>query len=171
MKQSSLITFVRREHQNAVNELAAALEIIPKEKSVKFLCIGTDRLTGDSLGPLVGSFLKEKGFDVLGTLDKPVHAQNLRETINSLSGDDFILAIDACLGHRESIGNIVFKKGPIRPGTGVNIKLPEIGDYNIFAIVNVAGHREYEVLSCTSLCEVMKCAKIISRAIELAFAS
>ena len=45
-----------------------------------FLCIGTDRSTGDSLGPLVGHKLRRRslrGAAVIGTLDKPVHAMNL----------------------------------------------------------------------------------------------
>ena len=47
---------------------------------IMFLCIGTDRSTGDSLGPLVGHMLRSrrlKGAAVIGTLDKPVHAMNL----------------------------------------------------------------------------------------------
>ena len=46
------------------------------KEGVMFLCIGTDRSTGDSLGPLVGHKLRRqrlKGAAVIGTLDKPVH--------------------------------------------------------------------------------------------------
>ena len=52
-----------------------------KQKAgVIFLCIGTDRSTGDSLGPLGGHKLRKcrlKKAAVIGTLDKPVHAMNL----------------------------------------------------------------------------------------------
>lgn len=51
-----------------------------KSAGVVFLCIGTDRSTGDSLGPLIGYKLKEKRLErveVLGTLERPVHAMNL----------------------------------------------------------------------------------------------
>ena len=44
------------------------------------LCIGSDRVTGDSLGPMVGSPLEErykKSIPVFGTLKMPVHALNL----------------------------------------------------------------------------------------------
>ena len=47
------------------------------------LCIGSDRVTGDSLGPMVGSALEErykKSIPVFGTLKMPVHALNLEET-------------------------------------------------------------------------------------------
>ena len=50
------------------------------KKGVVFLCIGTDRSTGDSLGPLIGYKLKgkeEADIPVFGTLERPVHAMNL----------------------------------------------------------------------------------------------
>ncbi|MDI3279813.1 MAG: DUF1256 domain-containing protein, partial [Bacillota bacterium] len=53
------------------------------DRELVTLCIGTDRSTGDALGPLTGSKLLERGKDVLlvyGTLDQPVHAANLGET-------------------------------------------------------------------------------------------
>ena len=51
------------------------------------LCIGSDRVTGDSLGPMVGSALEErykKSIPVFGTLKMPVHALNLEETIDAI---------------------------------------------------------------------------------------
>ena len=63
-----------------LNQLIAE-EMVEKQKAgVIFLCIGTDRSTGDSLGPLVGHKLRKyrlKKAAVIGTLDKPVHAMNL----------------------------------------------------------------------------------------------
>jgi len=56
-------------------------------RPVVLLCIGTDRSTGDSLGPLVGSKLKsfkQNFYHIYGTLDKPVHASNLSETITEI---------------------------------------------------------------------------------------
>ena len=50
--------------------------------SVVFVCIGTDRSTGDSLGPLIGykiANLRYKGVYVYGNLEHPVHAKNLEE--------------------------------------------------------------------------------------------
>ena len=45
-----------------------------------FLCIGSDRVTGDCLGPYIGHQLSQKeihGVYVYGTLCHPVHALNL----------------------------------------------------------------------------------------------
>lgn len=136
------------------------------------LCIGTDRSTGDSLGPLVGSRLRDIAHPMIrvyGTLDQPVHAVNLHETIIEIQRDypqSFIIAIDACLGRTESIGFINLKAGPLQPGTGVNKTLPEVGDLHIVGIVNVGGFMEYLVLQNTRLSVVMKMADIISSALH-----
>jgi putative sporulation protein YyaC len=135
------------------------------------LCIGTDRSTGDSLGPLVGSKLIDLGIapaTVFGTLDFPVHAVNLHQTISQIHAQyqkPFIIAVDACLGRFESIGYISIKEGPLQPGTGVNKNLPAVGDLQIVGIVNVGGFMEYMVLQNTRLNLVMKMADIISQGI------
>lgn len=57
---------------------------IPYNQDIVLICIGTDRSTGDCLGPLVGTFLKRalvKHLHIYGTLENPVHAKNLSETI------------------------------------------------------------------------------------------
>ena len=61
-----------------------------KLQPIVIVCIGTDRSTGDSLGPLVGTLLSEKtensssSFHVYGTLDDPIHAMNLQEKLNEI---------------------------------------------------------------------------------------
>ena len=103
------------------------LETFDGEKTVVFLCIGTDRATGDALGPLVGSYLLKNGLEnVYGTVDEPVHAENLRyyiEFINKKYENSFIIAVDASLGKSEQIGGINIWKGPLHPGSGVVNKM------------------------------------------------
>ena len=60
--------------------------IIADNRTIIFLCIGTDRCTGDSLGPLVGyrlkhisSLFKKKNIFFYGSLESPVHSINIRE--------------------------------------------------------------------------------------------
>jgi putative sporulation protein YyaC len=138
------------------------------------LCIGTDRATGDSLGPLTGwrlqSLFSENEAEILGTVDNPVHASNLGRVIDSLSeriNDHPIIAVDACLGRSSSVGNIVFYNGPLKPGTAVNKTLPEVGDVGITGIVNVGGFMELQVLQNTRLSIVLKMSSIIANSIFL----
>ncbi|MBU5268191.1 spore protease YyaC [Virgibacillus proomii] len=139
---------------------------VPREYIV--LSIGTDRSTGDSLGPLVGSFIAEKKLkhiSIYGTLDNPVHATNLTEYINSIEATyhhPFIIAIDACLGKATSVGQIIAGKGAIKPGAALNKLLPPIGDIHITGVVNISGFMEYSVLQNTRLNLVMAMARSIA---------
>lgn len=162
------------EEQTAVHQISnALLDLLPSHNNqpIVIICIGTDRSTGDSLGPLIGSFLHDAGmklFHVYGTLEYPVHAMNLKdimEHVKKTYKKPFIVGIDACLGRLGSIGEIKVGTGPIKPGAGVNKKLPEVGDAFITGIVNMAGHMEFIVLQNTRLNLVMKLAKKISAAL------
>lgn len=137
-------------------------------KNVLFTCIGSDRATGDCLGPLVGTNLKRLGYKVLGTLDEPLHAQNLTQelkTISALYNPDLVLAIDACLGKLDEIGKITLSNSPLSPGSGVHKDLPAVGDISIMGIVNIGGFLELQILQCTRLHTVMKLASDITHLI------
>lgn len=152
------------------------LEFLPfnKHTPIVVICIGTDRSTGDSLGPLVGNFLQEsfiKNFHVYGTLDDPIHAVNLIDKlsyINERHPDSFVIAVDACLGRMKNIGMIKVLHGPLKPGAGVKKELPPVGNIHITGIVNVSGYMEFFVLQNTRLNLVMKMAKQIAAGIRLA---
>lgn len=140
----------------------------PAERRIAVICIGTDRSTGDALGPLVGTSLsryQHEQFDVYGTLESPVHAMNLEETLHKVSHvshPPYIIGIDACLGQASSVGCIQVGEGPVRPGAGVNKQLPPVGDMHITGIVNVGGFMEYFVLQNTRLHLVMSMSDIIA---------
>lgn len=151
--------------------LTQALRLRQPGSTLTCICIGTDRSTGDSLGPLVGSKLEEYApphLRIYGTLDEPVHAVNLQDTLNQVEKElknSHVIAVDACLGQVKSVGAIQIGLGPLRPGAGVNKKLPAVGNVHITGIVNVAGFMEYFVLQNTRLNTVMKMADIIARSI------
>jgi len=166
------------EEQDAVNKLMTAFskkllkQNLPPERPRLILCIGTDRSTGDSLGPIIGSRLQETKhnfFKVLGTLESPVHAGNLTEYIKIIQAlnDPLVVAIDACLGNVDNVGYINIGEGALKPGAGVNKHLPPVGDIHITGVVNVGGFMEYFVLQNTRLNVVMKMAKIICDGIHL----
>jgi putative sporulation protein YyaC len=167
---------VAHDEQDAANKLAAELlNFMPPGIGVRpvvFVCIGTDRSTGDSLGPLVGTLLEEKAvapFHVYGTLDDPIHAVNLEEKLKEIKESHvrpYIIGIDACLGRLKSVGVIQVGSGPVKPGAGVNKELPEVGDMHITGIVNVSGFMEFFVLQNTRLNLVLRMAKTIAAGIH-----
>lgn len=145
--------------------------IIKCGRPIIVLCIGTDRSTGDSLGPLVGEklkFLNRENIFIYGDLEHPVHSKNLEEVIdkiNSTYTKPYILAVDACLGNLQNIGKIVIQNKPLSPGAAMNKNLPEVGDLSLTGIVNISGGLEFMVLQNTRLFTVMKLADIISKGI------
>lgn len=165
---------VSAESPHAARDLASALlTALVEVKStghagLVVVCIGTDRSTGDALGPLVGSMLATTaGFPghVYGTLDAPVHAANLHQVIRHLEQADshsLVVAVDACLGGAENVGHVIVAPGALRPGAGVNKNLPPIGDVHVTGVVNVSGFMEYFVLQNTRLGPVVKMARAIA---------
>lgn len=167
--------------QNVAYELGMALSaLINKQilykKNIIFLCIGSDRATGDCLGPIIGyklsKYIHHPNIHIYGTLEHPVHAKNLKETIETIYAkheNAFIIAIDASLGKSDHIGYIVLGEGPLKPGAGVNKDLPEVGDLFITGIVNFSGMLEHMLLQTTRLNVVMSMADQICLAISYCF--
>ncbi|WP_055106429.1 spore protease YyaC [Paenibacillus ihumii] len=155
-------------HSAIIHRLLLHLAQIEPGQEIVVVCIGTDRSTGDCLGPLVGTALAKYNcphFHLYGTLDEPVHAMNLKDTlqqINTTFVDPYIIGIDACLGQTTSVGSIQVVQGPLRPGAGVNKELPPVGDIHLTGIVNVGGFMEYFVLQNTRLSLVMRLSEIIA---------
>lgn len=136
-------------------------------RTIIFLCIGSDRATGDCLGPIIGYKLSNQPYfkyTIYGTLQNPVHAKNLAETIHTIHEtyhDPCIIAIDASLGKSNHIGYITVGEGSLKPGAGVEKDLPHVGDIFITGIVNFSGLLDQMLLQTTRLNVVMNLADFI----------
>ncbi|OCT14813.1 spore protease YyaC [Paenibacillus pectinilyticus] len=149
----------------SLKKIAIQSELSPSK--VTFVCIGTDRSTGDSLGPMVGSKLAELGYpSVIGTLKAPCDASNLVMRLEEIPQGTMVIAIDACLGQKLSVGMYQLSNQPLAPGKSVGKVLPPIGDYTIAAIVNADGPRQYNILQTTSLYYVLNMADEVTKAIS-----
>lgn len=139
------------------------------------MCIGSDRSTGDCLGPLIGYKLSKFSFEnvhIYGCLQTPIHAANLSssiEYINKHHPSAFIIALDASLGKKEHIGYITIGTGPLKPGLGVKKKLPEVGNIHITGIVNTSGLVDHVLLQTTRLATIMTLADVITAALVSTF--
>jgi putative sporulation protein YyaC len=140
--------------------------------AIVLCCIGTDRSTGDSLAPIIGYKLNSfnNNIYIYGTLDDPLHAKNLKDTMDKINrrfDNPFIIAVDACLGKMDHVGYISIGKGSINPESGLGKDLPAVGNVYITGIVNYGGFMDFIVLQNTRLSLVMKIADIISLGIKL----
>ena len=73
------------------------------------VCVGSDRVAGDSLGPLTGSILQKCGADAFlyGTLGRTVTAREvpaLASFLQKTHPKSPVLAIDAAVGSAEEVG-------------------------------------------------------------------
>ncbi len=154
--------------------LVAEIQAEEKKERLLYLCIGSDRSTGDSLGPLIGHMLtrsRKESPAVLGTLRRPVHAVNLEEAIRKIQedyADAVVVAIDASVGAKDHVGCITLSKGAIKPGLGVSKDLTAVGHIAITGIVGSQGRFEPLLLQNTRLSVVMELADCICRGIEKA---
>lgn len=152
-------------------------EKLGKKQELVLLCIGSDRATGDCLGPIIGyklSKVQQPGFHVYGTLSEPVHAKNLDETllkIHQLHPTAAIIAVDASLGSSRHVGFITLGSGSLSPGIGVEKELPPVGDIFITGIVNISGVLNHMVLQTTKLGTVMQLADFICLGIKYSIIS
>ena len=156
-----------------LNQLIAEAMAEKQKAGVIFLCIGTDRSTGDSLGPLIGYKLrgmKSSSAAVFGTLERPVHAMNLEEyarLIKNCYHDCLVVAVDASVGNREHVGYLTLGKGSLRPGLGVSKELGAVGDIFITGIVGGCSSYDPLMLQSVRLSVVMRMADCISRSIRI----
>ncbi len=149
-------------------------EMRNQEKSgVLFFCIGTDRSTGDSLGPLIGYKLTKHGMKhakIMGTLDDPVHATNMEDCLRRarrLFHDSVIVAVDASVGNREHVGYVTLGRGPLKPGLGVKKEMDAVGDLFVTGVVGSVKHGDPLMLQSVRLSVVMRMADCISNGILL----
>ena len=141
------------------------------DKEIVFLCIGSDLVVVDSLGPLVGTMLVEHGvpFHVFGTLEDPIHALNLKKRLNDIKKQfqqPLIIAVDACIGDKDQLGSIIFEKGPLFPGIALGKSLPSVGDYQIKAVVGCKNiYEPSQIFQNTRLYHVINTAKEVTEMI------
>ena len=106
------------------------------------LCIGSDKVIGDALGPLVGHMLTTThnvSAYVYGSLASPVTALNLTSAVDFIKHrhpNSKVVAVDSSIGDEAEIGLIKIAKGGIYPGSAVGKSLPYVGDISITAIVS-----------------------------------
>ena len=170
----------RNLYNNFVEDFARVIcqQTAGKEYSnIIFLCIGTDRITGDTFGPLVGYkldrlFKDTSKINIIGNLSQPVCCNNIENVINSINeqyNNPFIVAIDSALSIvPENIGRIKVSEGGLCVGSGLDKNNVHIGDMNIKGIVGRDTRKpiqNFKILQNISLNLVMRLADTVSKGI------
>ena len=109
-------------------------------RQIVVVCFGTPSISGDSLGPEVGSLLREdERFPayVYGTLDRPITGRNMSEWISFVEEahrDALFVAVDAGLGARRNLGKSSVRSDGVCPAA-VGGRKKRFGDVGIIAVV------------------------------------
>ncbi len=131
------------------------------------ICVGSDIVLGDSLGPLIGTLLKKRGIKnyIYGTLNFPITAREVlcaKKHIKQMHPNNISIAIDAAVGCQEDVGLIrVINKG-LMPGLGVNKNLGKLGDISIIGIVAPKSKKNDKLFNLTRLNLIYKMAETIT---------
>ena len=140
-----------------------------------FLCIGTNKIVGDSVGPIIGNKLKNmenKYMQIYGTLDNTLNFINAKEIIENIYNNfsnPYLITIDAALSNANNKGDIVLGKGYIKLGKALQKSICFYSNVNIKCVVGRAyseKDRNLRELKKVSLKETEKMAEIVSNGIK-----
>ena len=154
--------------------LVEALRSKTRSGKPVFMCIGTEKVFSDSLGPRVGTLLNENMLFpafVYGLCEQNITAENLLYSYNfikALHPESQIVVIDAAVGSKEQIGNVQVCDGGIMPGAATNKNLPAVGDVGIVGIVADKGMSDFYTLNSEKDRLVGQIAQFIAEAILVA---
>lgn len=137
------------------------------KENVVVVCIGSEKIAGDSLAPLVGDELREryavKNF-VYGTTDESINGRNYDEWLEfilKVHKGAKILAVDAGLGAVASVGKIRLTAGVV-PKKAVTGGGKAVGDAGIVGIVGEVSDNPLGALLTVSADEVQNMAEKIA---------
>ncbi|MFC0295984.1 spore protease YyaC [Geobacillus jurassicus] len=151
------------------NEL---FSLLPNDiRRLTVVCIGSNRINGDSLGPFVGTLLENVYPDhltVIGTLKRPVDATNIQRVHQQLPKEpnSYVLAVDSIVGPRPFVHTIAIRPGALAPGTALGHSLPSIGDISIMGVI-MEDSADIDTLPYTNLHIVYQMAKAIALGLSL----
>jgi putative sporulation protein YyaC len=120
------------------------------------VCIGTENIIGDSLGPCVGALLKERyGLKayVYGVPEASITAKNIggyMDFIARVHKESAVIAVDACLGNPEDVGGIRIRRGGVKAGRAAGRNFPAFGDVSVLGVVEQYSRDAIEALLASS---------------------
>ena len=120
-----------------INEFKSKIDI--KNKKIVFLCIGTNKVVGDSFGPIVGTKLESllkynENVAIFGNISMPINALNIKEKliyINKIYEDRYVVVIDSAVSDKNCVGEIFVTKNEMVLGKGINKEIFKLGDVSI----------------------------------------
>lgn len=175
------------DYKRFVWEFSNILKRNKQNKNIIFLCIGTNKVIGDSIGPIVGTNLKNdlknnlkfKGdfnientsIKIIGDMSNNISYNNIEDNIKNIknsSEDNFIIVIDSALSSENNIGKIFVHNRGLKYAESLKRKNEIIGDMSIKAVVgkNTQNRfKNFKILKNISSQRVITMSNIVSKGI------
>lgn len=143
--------------------------------NIVILCIGTDKILGDSIGPIIGEklkYLENEYVKIYGNLENTINFNNAKEVLQKIYSkfdNPYIITIDAALSNKENVGKIVLNKGYIKIGKALEKTICFYSNLNIKCIVGKNSNSKfYNMLELTgvNIKEIIDMSNIVTSGIE-----
>lgn len=142
---------------------------LKNHQRIVIVCIGSDLMVGDCVGPLVGHKLVHShygGITVYGKLGQLIGVHNLKETIQEINykyKNPLIIAVDSTLvPDPDNIGLVGLTEGGIIPGSGFYEETLEIGHISITGTTSAGNISKEKFAQSVSLNLVMQLSDFIA---------
>lgn len=176
--QEDIFLYEQEIKNQFIEDFKEALYNMKKTKEfdkIFFICAGTDKITGDSLGPFVGSkleeYFSEKNYSniyIYGTLDNNINHENIKNILNKIDKKTGVIIVDAALSNKQNMGNIYVLNKKTVLGKGLKKNNFKIGDISIKTVVardykNLIGN--FNALKRAPITKIIKLSNILSEGI------
>lgn len=121
-----------------------------------YLCFGTPLIPGDTVGPMVGTLIKDDVEHVYGDVDRPILATNVDEVIKSIEKENYeVICVDASLAMSKENGSIKIEQKGIVPACFTNSA--EVGNISIKGLTDSMFHADRDIvtLQATSIAYII----------------
>ena len=139
-----------------------------------FMCVGSDRVVGDSLAPIVSEYLIKKfkiNAYVYGTLKNPITAKNINSAYSFIKmkhKNSKIIVVDATLANEDDVNFVKLERFGVVPAGFFNGGSSVMGDYSILGVVGSKTLTDKMFLSSVRINSVLAMAYFIALSIDFA---
>ena len=159
-----------------IRDLEVCVNDLNEEYSnVIILCIGTKKIIGDSIGPIIGEnikYMENEYLRIYGALENTINFNNAKSILTEIYenfDNPYLITIDAALGNKESMGRVILNKGYIKIGKALEKSICFYSNLTIKCVVGENTNSRFNnliELKNADVEQVKKMANIVSSGIE-----
>ncbi len=153
------------------NSICKAIKEVGKEyDKIVILCVGSEKINGDMVGPVSGTFLIDMNniadkCEVYGKLGDTVHTKNIKEVLSKIDTEkSLVISIVSCLGTEGKVGKISILRSGVIFGRGVGKTGDRVGDIAIQGVVGISNRcnmLNFNTLACMDMERVIYTSSVI----------